>query len=870
MIENIINSKDWYINKELCSGLLLYLKDIRNILSEVDKNSKVSEVWRQVEIQYRQFILEPQPLAASIGKTFKEAMNMTKNFFKNPAAGFDTRIDDKNLDNTRRQFIQNNAEDFIILHEKLKNQEKYIVCLEILKNYMMHPTYWPYIRTIIRKSEFPMYGIAFFTGVHKEDNQSNFGDVTETCALYIGEKCKNLSMSPDNFYALGDEFYSMLKYVDKGTYVTIMEEIIKIVSQDPKYIEKNTPANTLLLNNIKEIYSIAYNCHNNSIKNSNIILKESAKFIPRINGAAQLNNIFTNININNKDEFAECFTILSEWALKQRDDVEKTYLLYRCDINLHIVESIIQIIDSGHGESVHQIRSLSIFDSNKETLNNFTKILTKALQLYGNMNYSNYEHMCKTFLYLNEKYNNSQAESLIQKILKITFSSDISSNKDTTFKSIKIFDNILLLKNIPLINLKYSELEKLLVSMDNIYWIENAKYLEELIDAKNADKIKEILIEISLDNNALIVLGKIRINFNKCSLDLKKQLITLVALPERDSVVTFLAELTKAITNLENSGLIKSEVDRDTFIWYNIKILQELGINKELYIKKLPTLCSAYIMRKKNISNLKLEEIYAYIRSIKTIGYMDVNDFVSIKSDSHNDLFTINSVSEEGYYLKNLYTKEIVGPYAVNDLVREYDKEEWNNIHRLYAENGVLVVHTTNAYSGGSARREGIDYNPFIDIEKNLEGKKKYVISCASVSQRYKPNVCMTTYYGIGNVITEGRIIAAYDSDANTRNKEVNGKIIEEYRSSTDGSQKILVQQAITSETRYNELLPVDWSSNGVFYTNQTPPDVRMKVHDIVKKYKVNLYLIDERTRSWQIVKYSDVDLLQPSMKMAA
>jgi hypothetical protein len=225
-------------------------------------------------------------------------------------------------------------------------------------------------------------------------------------------------------------------------------------------------------------------------------------------------------------------------------------------------------------------------------------------------------------------------------------------------------------------------------------------------------------------------------------------------------------------------------------------------------------------------------------------------DFVYVDTDEI--IYTITSVNSEGYQLQRVGGNEPEILVSANQLHKFTEDNDWADISKI-RKNGFLIIHSTNAYSGGYAALKGVNYDPFESIKRDIVSGDKYSISCSSISPFYNAGVIMPRKaYSIGVVLNKGKIVAAYMADAQTFS--VKGQ----YRVplQNTNAKKVPVRMALTSHNRNNELIPQKWRVGGVFYTLKTPIEEIEELKKICVEYHLDLYQIDEDKKKWKILSY--------------
>jgi len=304
------------------------------------------------------------------------------------------------------------------------------------------------------------------------------------------------------------------------------------------------------------------------------------------------------------------------------------------------------------------------------------------------------------------------------------------------------------------------------------------------------------------------------------------------------------------------------------------KILISSSIHIDSRIRKIGYLFYEYytskIINTVALNDLFVKDFLKYLLDLeksKVIGEFDKDDFVIIKDT--DEICQIVHLSKEGYFVEPVMISQDImkkywllneeyldfrkkfrkGPYVLNSLKRYEETIEWFEISNL-VKKGFLIMHTNNAYGGGASKVQGVDYSPINTIFYDVENQGKHSISCFSIHPKYTPGVCIpfgSDQYAVGVVLKSGKIYKSFFRDAKTYN-------VNEYIRDGGFIVKSIIPVVLTSRFRYNELLPQNWSVGGIFYTEKTPENVLFDIANISKKYGLQLYNINSRTNTHELV----------------
>lgn len=263
-------------------------------------------------------------------------------------------------------------------------------------------------------------------------------------------------------------------------------------------------------------------------------------------------------------------------------------------------------------------------------------------------------------------------------------------------------------------------------------------------------------------------------------------------------------------------------------------------------------------------SEINVKEFWKFVRDLekrKIIGNFVPGQLVLISEEKEGNIYRIEGIKKDGYILKRATMQKIgkiVGPYFYSQLREFQESDDWTSIQKLN-KNGFLILHTTNVFAGGNAKIEGVEYDHFINIERDLVSGDKFTVSCVGISPLYEAGVCIhrDCNHAVGIVLSKGKIVAAYPSDAATvaTHAQYRKPSISMYNQVSLMDQ-VPVRIALTTTSGYNELIPQNWGVGGVFYTQKTPEEEINKLKELAIKYQLELYAIDEITKNWKMYSY--------------
>lgn len=240
-------------------------------------------------------------------------------------------------------------------------------------------------------------------------------------------------------------------------------------------------------------------------------------------------------------------------------------------------------------------------------------------------------------------------------------------------------------------------------------------------------------------------------------------------------------------------------------------------------------------------ANPDLKDFATWINNaIKDTTRYTTGDLVRRK-DQPDIVYRVEAITPKGYTLTNVYDED---PQiaAVDDQLANYDDgAEWTDIANL-KDKDCLILHVCNAYRG-----QGFD-----NLRTDLSTDDKYSFSCSILSRRFnETEIAMPTYdYAYGVTLDDGRLYAAWEKDAYTVNQGS-----QYYRvSKRDKPTKPIPLVLKTDNGTYNEVLPQGWELGSVFYTENTPEDVKERIKSVRDELRPNLPLtvVDPDTAKWR------------------
>jgi hypothetical protein len=232
------------------------------------------------------------------------------------------------------------------------------------------------------------------------------------------------------------------------------------------------------------------------------------------------------------------------------------------------------------------------------------------------------------------------------------------------------------------------------------------------------------------------------------------------------------------------------------------------------------------------------------------IGSITQNDLVFVGEDTGEipDVYRVEEVTAEGYVVQNVKSETVIDePVPAPRLTMYEEDEEWYRVENL-REKGFLTVHSCNAYRGAT--------RVFQNLESDLTTDEKYSFSCSTIHEDYPCGIAITRGYSIGVVLDRGKIYAAWSEDAYTTNEGT-----QYYREGQAPVQPIPV--AVTSDKRYNEVLPQNWTVDAVYFTvgtqHPTPEEKKSKLarelRDLLRQEDISpdldVYAINTGSNQW-------------------
>ncbi|MBT3408828.1 hypothetical protein HN415_09190, partial [Candidatus Woesearchaeota archaeon] len=315
--------------------------------------------------------------------------------------------------------------------------------------------------------------------------------------------------------------------------------------------------------------------------------------------------------------------------------------------------------------------------------------------------------------------------------------------------------------------------------------------------------------------------------------------------------------------------------------------LQPKKINEVInIIRKIPKNSETMKM----ISPKKFLKYYHNLKKNKTLGNFSLNDFVFIKNEPRRT-YQIIGINQQGYILKHILS--VFGEFQFNSdqlTKKSYEIELIPEDKRykqidFISKKGYLIVNSAIAYRDTlyGENLTNIEKLEYLQVEKNgfanlvnliKESKKisnfgriPITLCCSSINPKKKPGIAIPEITGgAGFVIIDGIIQYAYGSDAGTQD-------INQFhrQSNTHHEQlKIPIEAAIKqNEVRpsrpYNELVVIKAKIGGLFYTvssqddyGECPEEYKSMMKNICYDFKLDLYIIDDDTRTWKIYRYKD------------
>ncbi|MBU2561743.1 MAG: hypothetical protein KKD17_05590, partial [Nanoarchaeota archaeon] len=245
---------------------------------------------------------------------------------------------------------------------------------------------------------------------------------------------------------------------------------------------------------------------------------------------------------------------------------------------------------------------------------------------------------------------------------------------------------------------------------------------------------------------------------------------------------------------------------------------------------------------------INVKEFHKYVKILdkNILGSFKIGEIVTLNGEDNKYMYRVIRITPAGHVVEDIAAEgkgEQKGPFRADEIKIFEETQDWKSIRQIRSK-GFLIIHATNAFIKSRT--------PFENIESDLAGGEKYTISCSSISPLYNAGIAIKGEYAVGDVLSEGKIYAAFASDAFT----VDVPDTSLFRTHTRGD-KIPVRLALTSEHDYNELLPQNWKMDGVFYTLKTPSEDIEMLKQICIKQGICLYQIDENTKHWKVYEYN-------------
>lgn len=248
---------------------------------------------------------------------------------------------------------------------------------------------------------------------------------------------------------------------------------------------------------------------------------------------------------------------------------------------------------------------------------------------------------------------------------------------------------------------------------------------------------------------------------------------------------------------------------------------------------------------------IELRAMIEHLYANDIVGSITQSDLVFVGEDTGkiSDVYRVEKVTADGYVVRNVKSEERRDqPVTASRLVEYEEDEEWYRIENL-REKGFLTVHSCNAYRGAQ--------RVFENLKSDLTTNEKYSFSCSTIHEDYPCGIAITGEYSIGVVLDRGKIYAAWSEDAYTKTDGT-----QYYREGEAPVQPIPV--AVTSDKRYNEVLPQKWTVDAVYFTAGTPhptPDEKKtrlarELQDLLRKgdisAELDVYAIDTGSNRWE------------------